>query len=550
MPARSVTRRGVRVPAGFHTLLRRNGWPHEQQHEQRNSSAAAVQQCSSSAAAVQQQCGAVQQQHTAQHSSSGNSGDMRSPPQLQQLLLPLLVAGSLLGDGGVSALDNGLARTPPMGFSTWSVFRSAVNESLIRELADAMQASGLAAAGYDYLLVDDGWEGKGCADCAPNRDEAGRLVVDPVKFPSGMNATAAYVHARGLKFGLWFGHSMCATSNDSTAPLTAAAVEASAELDAEFFAWAGIDHIKHDNCVDVANTTAAIAANYHSFAALGAAMNRTGRPIAYDVVLQVAHQRAVPAYDYGYLWSPEIYGKEAVQTLANSWWSLPVNKYNCWSCCVNGERIVDDAACTSATGRACRRGLLPMLDVQDMGTPGFSKGGHWDWGGPGGWNHIDQLAVCVGESWYGPGFNGAEQASQVSLWAVLASPLIVSFDVRSMTAECKALVTNPRVIAVHQDKAGKPGKRLKNILNSTDGSIAQVWGRPLAGGRVAAVFFNRGEVQQSISATFEELGLAATVKRVKAVDVWTGVVTQAVATPFEARGVPPHAAKFVTLDPM
>ena len=79
---------------------------------------------------------------------------------------------------------------------------------------------------------------------------------------------------------------------------------------------------------------------------------------------------------------------------------------------------------------------------------------------------------------------------------------------------------------------------------------AQVWGRPLAGGRVAAVFFNRGEVQQSISATFEELGLAATVKRVKAVDVWTGVVTQAVATPFEARGVPPHAAKFVTLDPM
>ena len=113
-------------------------------------------------------------------------------------------------------------------------------------------------------------------------------------------------------------------------------------------------------------------------------MNRTGRKIAYDVVLQVAHQREVPAYDYGYLWSPEVYGKAAVTGLANSWWSLPVNKYNCWSCCVNGERIVDDSACTSPTGRACRRGLLPMLDTQNMGTPGFSTAGHWDWGGPGG----------------------------------------------------------------------------------------------------------------------------------------------------------------------
>ena len=440
------------------------------------------------------------------------------------MMRPLLMMLLLVAAAPASwALDNGLARTPPMGFSTWSVFRKNVNESLVRELADAMCSSGLAAAGYDYLLVDDGWEGsapKDCTTCAPNRDKQGRLVVDPVKFPSGMNETAAYVHSKGLKFGLWFGHSMCATSNDTQ---LATPLLDYAALDAEFFAWAGVDHVKADNCVDVPNTTASIAKNFGHYAALGAAMNKTGRPIAYDVVLQVAHAREIPAYDYGYLWSPEVYGREAVTALANSWWSLPVNKYNCWSCCVAGERIVDDSACTSPTGRACRRGLLPMLDTQNMGTPGFSKVGHWDWGGPGGWNHIDQLAVCIGESWYGPGFTKPEQASQVALWAVLASPLIVSFDIRSMEPDCKALVMNPRVIAVHQDVLGSPGKPLKNLdVNDTDGSIgAQVWGRVLKGGGVAAVFFNRGEEARDISATFSELGLEPGIGGVLATDVWS-----------------------------
>jgi alpha-galactosidase len=65
-----------------------------------------------------------------------------------------------------------------------------------------MVSSGMLAAGYDYLLVDDGWVGKGCKDCLPNRNESGHLVVDEGKFPSGLDATAAYVHSKGLKFGV------------------------------------------------------------------------------------------------------------------------------------------------------------------------------------------------------------------------------------------------------------------------------------------------------------------------------------------------------------
>jgi alpha-galactosidase len=186
----------------------------------------------------------------------------------------------------VLGLDNGLAKTPPMGLSTWSVFRSAVNDSLVRELADSLVSTGLAKAGYDYLLVDDGWAGKGCTGCQPNRNASGHLVVDAGKFPVGLAATAAYVHSKGLKFGLWFGHAMCSGASNDTAAASSSHPDY-ATLDAELFAAAGVDAIKHDNCVDVANTTAAIEANYERFARLGAAMNKTGRPIMYDVVLQV-----------------------------------------------------------------------------------------------------------------------------------------------------------------------------------------------------------------------------------------------------------------------
>ena len=99
------------------------------------------------------------------------------------------VLAVLLGCCGpcpIQALDNGLANTPPMGLSTWSVFRDSVNDTLVRQLADALVTSGLAAAGYNYLLVDDGWEGEGCAGCLPNRDESGHLVVDASKFPHGL----------------------------------------------------------------------------------------------------------------------------------------------------------------------------------------------------------------------------------------------------------------------------------------------------------------------------------------------------------------------------
>ena len=88
-----------------------------------------------------------------------------------------------------------LQNTPPMGWNTWNTFGPEINEQLVKETADYIVSSGLAAAGYKYIIIDDGWS-------EPERNENDRLVPDRKKFPSGMKALADYIHSKGLKFGM------------------------------------------------------------------------------------------------------------------------------------------------------------------------------------------------------------------------------------------------------------------------------------------------------------------------------------------------------------
>ena len=110
------------------------------------------------------------------------------------LALAALVA--LAGAAQAQRLDDGLARTPPMGFNTWNKFGCNVSEDLIKGVADAMVSSGMRDAGYQYVVIDDCWQ--------VARDSAtGRIVPDAQRFPHGMRALADYIHAKGLKFGLY-----------------------------------------------------------------------------------------------------------------------------------------------------------------------------------------------------------------------------------------------------------------------------------------------------------------------------------------------------------
>jgi len=173
----------------------------------------------------------------------------------------------------VLSLENGLARTPPMGWNSWNHFgcRTAeITEDMFKGIAKAMVSSGMAAAGYKYINLDDCW-------LAATRDAQGHLQPDSKRFPSGIKALADFIHSLGLKFGVYedTGSSTCAGYPGSSGHY---------ELDAQTFASWGVDYVKMDGCGTQRNQMRAI------YTQISQALNMTGRPMVYSC--------SWPAYDH------------------------------------------------------------------------------------------------------------------------------------------------------------------------------------------------------------------------------------------------------------
>ncbi|WP_236652305.1 glycoside hydrolase family 27 protein [Streptacidiphilus neutrinimicus] len=162
-----------------------------------------------------------------------------------------------------AALANGLALTPPMGWNDWNAFGCDVSEKLVEQTADKIVASGLKAAGYQYVNIDDCW-------MTHDRDANGDLVPDPAKFPDGIKGVADYVHAKGLKLGIY----------ESAGTLTCAGYPGSLgheKQDAATFASWGVDYLKYDNCYNQG------IPSLQRYTAMRDALAATGRPIVYSL---------------------------------------------------------------------------------------------------------------------------------------------------------------------------------------------------------------------------------------------------------------------------
>lgn len=157
-----------------------------------------------------------------------------------------------------------LAPTPPMGWNSWNTFGGDITEELIRQSADAFISEGLVDAGYQYVVIDDGWEAK-------ERDKEGRLVADPDRFPNGIKPLADYVHSKGLKFGIY----SCAGTHTCMGLPSSYGNE---ELDAQTFASWGVDSLKYDYCY--------VPPGVHGptlYKRMGQALRATGRDILYSI---------------------------------------------------------------------------------------------------------------------------------------------------------------------------------------------------------------------------------------------------------------------------
>ncbi len=181
----------------------------------------------------------------------------------------------------VSGLDNGLALTPPMGWNSWNKFGCDVSEKLIREMADAMVATGMRDAGYRYLVIDDCWQ--------VVRDGRGNIVPDPERFPSGMKVLADYVHSKGLLFGLYSdaGTKTCQGRPGSHGFET---------NDANLYAAWGVDYLKYDWC-----NTQGIDPKA-AYPAMRDALSKCGRPIVFSMCEWGTSKPWLWAKDVGNLW--------------------------------------------------------------------------------------------------------------------------------------------------------------------------------------------------------------------------------------------------------
>jgi alpha-galactosidase len=320
------------------------------------------------------------------------------------------------------------ALTPPMGWNSWNKFACNVSEQLIRETTDAMVSSGMKAAGYQYVNIDDCWQ--------VSRDAQGTIVADPNRFPSGMKALADYVHSKGLKLGVYTdaGRLTCEKRPGSL----------NHEVqDAKTYAVWGIDYVKIDWCHAEGLDPEVQYAKFRD------ALAQSGRAIVFSICN---------------------WGVKAP-------WQWGPHTGNLWR----------------TTG-----------DIKDnydrMSVIGFSQNGLEKFARPGHWNDPDMLEVGNG------GMKHDEYLTHMSLWALLAAPLLAGNDLRNMNAETKEILTNSEVIAVDQDTKGIQGHRL------WDEGPLEIWAKQLSDGGYAVGLFNRGESELRMTLDFKMLGITGTAQ--------------------------------------
>jgi len=334
-----------------------------------------------------------------------------------------------------------------------------VSDKIMRDAADAMVSSGMINHGYQYVNIDDCWAVKpGATDPTLGgelRDARGMVNANQ-HFPD-MKALTDYIHAKGLKAGIY-------TSPGPTTCAGHVGAYQHEELDARRFAEWGYDFLKYDWC-----SYGGIAKNpdraalQKPYRLMGGILRRQDR----DLILNLCQ------YGMGNVWE---WGKEVG---GHSW------------------RTAGDLG-GSFQG-------IPGALFRDGFDVYSSKQLH-KYGGPGGWNDPDYLLLGYLSNWAGKTaptpLTPNEQYTHVSLWCLVAAPLIFSGDITRLDDFTLSLLTNDEVIDVDQDPLGKPGRRV-----AIDGDL-EVWARDMQDGTKAVGLFNRGEDAATVTAKWADLGLA------------------------------------------
>ena len=347
-----------------------------------------------------------------------------------------------------------IARTAPMGWNSWNTFARDISEELIFQIADVMASEGYHDAGYEYLVIDDCWSEK-------KRDRSGRLVPDPVKFPHGMKAVADYVHAKGLKFGMY----------SAAGVRTCAGYPGSYDyeyIDAATFAEWGVDFLKYDFCTFPASGDCKMR-----YQTMSMALKATGREI---------------------LFSACNWGRE------EPWhWMRSIGAHMYRS---TGD-IMDN--------------FVSFTDIVKSQIANFCDSGNYCF------NDIDMLTVGMygkGNVGIGSVCTDEEYRIQFALWCMLSAPLMMGGDLRNMNDYCKNLMLNKELLAIDQDEEARPPFVVRRDAighvnpDPKDGEFPWIheedtaWTlfKHLSGGEFVIGYFNLSKTAAEINCNFADCG--------------------------------------------
>lgn len=389
-----------------------------------------------------------------------------------------------------------LALTPHMGWNSWYVWENYVTDRIMREAADAMVSSGMIDHGYQYVNIDDCWavklNAKDPEQRGQARDAQGRINAN-AHFPD-MKALTDYIHSKGLKAGIY----------SSPGPLTCAGHTGSWQheaQDAQRIAEWGFDFFKYDWCtysqVAKGNGLPEIQKPYRLMGQLLREQDR-------DIILNLCQ------YGNGDVWQ---WGREVG---GQSW------------------RTAGDLG-----GELHGQGKTLFRNIFDR----YSRNHLERCGGPGGWNDPDYLLLGYINNWQNhpipTPLSPNEQYTYVSLWCLVAAPLIFSGDMAKLDEFTLSLLTNDELIDVDQDPLGRPGHRA-----AVQGD-AEIWVRDMEDGSKAVGLFNRGELTTKVVARWADLGVSG-AQRVR--DLWRQQDLPVCSGQFSAE-VPRHGVVMVRLWP-
>ena len=448
------------------------------------------------------------------------------------LLLVYAVASGTASQAATAYPPGGPDQTPVMGWSGWSFLRLGANSAQVEGEANALVSTGLAAAGYQYVNLDDGWY-QCPGSQGPNVDGYGRWVVNTANYPNvgsknGIQALAAYVHGLGLKFGIYETAGISGQAVAANTPILGTSYTADdiattksqanyncGGMDAinysapgaqayvnsvvdELASW-GVDYIKLDG---IANSNGA------DVEAWQAAIQQSGRPMVLNITQGSYTIKLAPT----------------LQEYANQWEFAPDIE-------LNGPDEGSADACNNPPYTGCLS-VFPLTSYADWSADRFASVAKWQpYGGPGGFNDYDSIEVGDGSA--DSGMSLAASESQLSLWSLGSAPLILGSDLTSSVTNAYgtsaslsptdlSLLTNRQVIGVDQDAID--ASRISRSGSPGSAAGHQVFAKVESCGDAIVGLFNTTTTVSSspvtISTTAAKIGLPADPNGYQVQDLW------------------------------